>query len=318
MSGAFSPAPPDETALHERADRIESLEEWTTFHALFPLAVIFGLIVRSLIHGNTAHIVEVVILTTFFAAFWFLTYEQRARLPKTTNFFRYMLPLILYGAAYLPLHEMMSADNPDSAYLLDGLLQSIDLMLFGTDPIIWMGNHGHPLLTDVLYLSYFSYYFGMPILMILMFRGNRRQDFHRTLAAMIIGWYGALFTYAMCPAIGPCRWIPDQLPVLHGWLPTTAWVQAFLAVNLAPAVRDCVPSMHTGVTLLTLIFAYRFQRRYFWFFLFPGIGIIFATMYIQAHYVIDVILGIGAAGIIYWLSGIVYPENPALSKFRRS
>lgn len=309
MSDAFSPAPPSDTALHETVDRIESLQAWTTFHVLFPLAVISGLIVYALVHGSTAHILPVAALTTLFASFWFLTFAQRKRFAKTTNFFRYMLPLVLYGVAYLPLHEMITAARPSSMYLTDDILRGIDVMLFGTDPIAWLGNHGHPLLTDALYLSYFSYYFGMPVLMILMFRGNRRQDFHRALAAMIIGWYGALFTYAIFPALGPSRWMPDLLPQLHGWLPTTGWIQAFLNANLVPAVRDCVPSMHTGVTLLTLIFAWRFQRRYFWIMLLPGIGIIFATMYTQAHYAIDVILGIGSAGVIYWLSGMVYPEK---------
>jgi membrane-associated phospholipid phosphatase len=103
--------------------------------------------------------------------------------------------------------------------------------------------------------------------------------------------------------------MPDLLPSLHGRLPSTAWIQAFLNANLVPAVRDCVPSMHTAVTLLTLIFAWRFQRRYFWIILLPGIGIIIATMYTQAHYAIDVILGIIAAAVIYWLSGVVYPEK---------
>jgi hypothetical protein len=220
-----------------------------------------------------------------------------------------MLPLIFYGVVYVMVHEMITAGRPSSIYLIDAVLHRIDLALFGTDPIAWLGNHGHPLLTDILYLTYFSYYFGMPVLMILMFRGNRRQDFRRALAAMIMGWYGALITYALFPAIGPCRRMPDQLPVLQSWLPTTEWVRAFLAANLVPALRDCVPSMHTGVTLLTLVFAFRFQRRYFWLFLFPGTGIIIATMYIQAHYAIDVILGIGSAGVIYWLSGVVYPEK---------
>ncbi|MFZ1731362.1 MAG: phosphatase PAP2 family protein [Bacteroidota bacterium] len=309
MSDAFSFAPPTETALHEPVARIETLEDWATFHVLFPLAVIIGLIIYALVHGSTAHILPAAAYSALFTALWFLTFGLRERFPKSSNFFRYMLPLILYGVAYLPLHEMLTAARPSSMYLMDDLLHGIDVMLFGTDPIAWLGNHGSPLLTDALYLSYFSYYFGMPVLMILMFRGNRRKDFHRALAAMIIGWYGALFTYAMFPAIGPCRWMPDLLPQLHGWLPTTAWIQAFLNANLVPAVRDCVPSMHTGVTLLTLIFAYRFQRRYFWIFLLPGLGIIIATMYTQAHYAIDVILGIAAAGVIYRLSEMVYPEK---------
>ncbi|MBE0643760.1 MAG: phosphatase PAP2 family protein [Bacteroidetes bacterium] len=308
MSGAFSPAPSAETALHESPAPYRTLRQWITFHAAFSLGVIVLLIVDALVHGSTAHVAEVARVTGLFVVIWLLAFAQRVRFPRTASFVRYLLPLVLYPAIYGMLHAMVTAGRPSSTYLIDSVLHHIDLTLFGTDPVAWLGNHGHPLLTDLLHLTYFSYYFGMPVLMILMFRGNRRDDFRRALAAMIMGWYGALITYALFPALGPSRWMADQLPVLHGLLPITAWVQAFLAANLNPAVRDCVPSMHTGVTLLTLVFAFRFQRRYFWLFLLPGLGIIAATVYIQAHYAIDVILGIAAAGVIYWLSGVVYPE----------
>jgi hypothetical protein len=38
---------------------------------------------------------------------------------------------------------------------------------------------------------------------------------------------------------------------------------------------------------------------YFRIFLLPGIGIIIATMYTQAHYVIDVLLGVAVAAVLY-------------------
>ncbi len=309
MTGAFSRVPPEQTQLHEPTRNTASISQWATFHTLFPFGVILLLAGDALRHGSTTRVGEVLTITFVFAAIWMLSYEQRKRFPKTAGFIRYLLPLILYPVIYGLIHEMITAGRPSEIFLIDDILHRIDLSLFGTDPIVWLGTHGHPLLTDLLHLTYFSYYFGMPVLMVLMFRGNRKGDFHRALAAMILGWYGALITYALFPVLGPNRWMPEQLPVLSGMLPITAWVQGFLAANLTPAVRDCVPSMHTGVTLLTLIFAFRFQRRYFWLFLLPGLGIIAATMYIQAHYVIDVIMGIGAAGIIYWLSGLVYPER---------
>jgi hypothetical protein len=309
MTGAFSRISSSETQLHEPAQDPASLRRWATFHTLFPLGVILLLAVDALAHGSTTHVAEVLVITAAFAAIWFAGFAVRRRYPGTANFTRYLLPLILYPVIYGLIHAMVTAARPSENFLIDDILHRIDLALFDTDPIVWLGTHGHPLLTDLLHLTYFSYYFGMPVLMILMFRSNRRGDFHRALAAMIMGWYGALITYALFPALGPIRWMSEQLPPLSGVLPVTAWVQGFLAANLTPAVRDCVPSMHTGVTLLTLIFAFRFQRRYFWLFLAPGLGIITATMYIQAHYVIDVILGIGAAGVIYWLSGVVYPER---------
>ncbi len=289
------------TALHEDVTQLRTLRQWTSFAAVFALLVILLLIFDALMHGSTAHIAGVAGITAGFILLWYAAFRFRTRIPRTANFIRYMTPLLLYPVMYGIVHAMVTAGRPSETHLIDRVLLDIDIAIFGVNPIAWLGAHQHPLVTDLLYLAYFSYYLGMPVLMILMFRGSRLGDFRRALAAMVIGWYGALISYALFPALGPSRWMPDELPVLTGWLPTTEWIQGFLAANLAPAVRDCVPSMHTGVTLLTLMYAWRFHRTFFWIFLLPGIGIIAATMYIQAHYVIDVILGFIAAGTIYVL-----------------
>lgn len=289
------------TALQEDVTQVHTLRQWTSFSAVFALLVILLLIFDALMHGSTAHIAGVTGITAVFVLLWYLAFRFRARLPRTANFIRYMTPLLLYPVLYGIVHAMVTAGRPSDTHLIDHVLLDIDIALFGVNPIAWLGMHQHPLVTDLLYLAYFSYYLGMPVLMILMFRGSRLVDFRRALAAMVIGWYGALISYALFPALGPNRWIPDEVPVLTGWLPTSQWIQTFLAANLVPAIRDCVPSMHTGVTILTLMYAWRFHRTFFWIFLLPGVGIIAATMYIQAHYVIDVILGFIAAGTIYVL-----------------
>ena len=289
------------TALQEDVSQVHSLRQWASFAMVFALLVILLLIFDAVINGSTASVFRVTGITAGFVLLWYLSFRFRVHLPSAANFIRYMTPLLMYPAIYGIVHAMVTAGRPSNSHLMDAVLLDIDVAIFGVNPIAWLGMHQHPLATDLLYLAYFSYYFGMPVLMILMFRGSGLGDFRRALAAMVIGWYGALISYALFPALGPSRWMPDELPVLAGRLPTTEWIQAFLAANLAPAVRDCVPSMHTGVTLLTLMYAWRFHRTFFWIFLLPGIGIIAATMYIQMHYVIDVILGFIAAGTIYLL-----------------
>jgi hypothetical protein len=273
--------------------------QWLSFATIFGPAVVLLLILYAIVHGAAGHIIGPVMYLVVFTALWFSAFVLRRRIPRIATFVRFMLPLMLYGAFYVPMHEMLAATGHP---LIDARLIAIDRAIFGTEPIAWLGSHGHPLLTDALYLCYFSYYAGMPVLLILMWRGSPEPAFRTALSAMIMGWYGALVTYAIFPAVGPNRFMPELLPLLQGWLPTTEWVKAFLSTNLQSSVRDCVPSMHTGVTLLTLTFAYRFQRRFFRIYLFPGIGVICATVYIQQHYVIDVFLGIIAFVIIYGIT----------------
>jgi hypothetical protein len=270
--------------------------QWLSFATIFGPGVYALLIVYAAMHGVRAELTGPALYITVFTAIWFTAYALRRRIPRVAGFVRFMLPVLLYGAFYSGMHAMLAATGHP---LIDARLAAIDRALFGTDPIAWLGNHGHPLLTDVLFLSYFSYYFGMPILLILMWRGNSERAFRTVLSSVVMGWYGALISYAIFPALGPNRSIPELLPSLHGWLPTTAWITTFLAANLPITVRDCVPSMHTGVTLLTLVFAFQYRRRFFRSYFLPGIGLILATMYTQQHYAIDVLLGVGAFAVIY-------------------
>jgi len=296
---SFPAWPSAPTALYEDLSEIRSLRRWSTFSAIFAIAIILLLVCDALLHGSTAHIPEVIVVTFGFFLLWFLAFSQRRSYPVTANAIRYLAPIVMYPVLYGMVHEMIAGGRPSDTHLIDDVLLNIDHAIFGLNPIIWLGEHQHPMMTDVLHLAYFSYYFGAPVLLILMFRGNAITDFRRVLAAITIGWYGALVSYALFPALGPQRWMPAELPTLEGWLPTTQWVQTFLEVNLVPAVRDCVPSMHTGVTLLTLFYARRYQKRFFWIFLFPGIGVIIGTVYTQQHYVTDVLLGALAAIVIF-------------------
>jgi hypothetical protein len=289
------------SAMRSDPSRITSIRQWASFPVLFALGVILTLMIDAALHGSTAYMAKVSGLTFLFGILWFAAYNTRLRWPRITSFIRFMTPILLYGIMYGDIHHMITAARPSAQYLIDDRLLAIDTIMFGVNPIAWLGNIYTPVLTDILYLSYFSYYFGMPVLMILMWRNSEESDFRRALSAMMIGWYGALITYTLFPALGPNRWMPEMLPQLVGALPTTHWIQGFLDMNLDPAVRDCIPSMHTGVTLLTLTYAFKYQRRFFWIFLLPGLGIIAATMYIQAHYVIDVMLGIVAAFTIFTL-----------------
>jgi hypothetical protein len=279
--------------------------QWLSFATIFGPAVYALLIVYAILHGAVAAAFGPALYLALFTVVWSAAWALRRRVPRTAGFVRFMLPILMYGVFYVSVHTMLAATGHP---LVDARLAAIDRALFGVDPIAWLGAHGHPPLTDLLYVCYVSYYLGMPVLLVLMWRGNAEKDFRMVLSAMVMGWYGVLMSYAVFPALGPERFFSGALPALRGWLPTTPAIQSLLHANLVPAVRDCVPSMHTAITLLTLVYAYRFQRRFFLAYVLPGIGVIVATMYIQQHYVIDVLLGVVAFGILYGLTSYFTPQ----------
>ena len=86
-------------------------------------------------------------------------------------------------------------------------------------------------------------------------------------------------------------------------------------------MHDCMPSGHTAVTLITLLFAWRAHRPTFWLILPFASGLILSTVYLRYHYVIDVAaavpftvlcLLIGAAVVRAWDRFTGSPGAPAL------
>ena len=58
---------------------------------------------------------------------------------------------------------------------------------------------------------------------------------------------------------------------------------------------DVFPSGHTMITTSVLIFAFRHDRKVFWFLLPVGVGLIFSTVYCRYHYAVDVLAGLALA-----------------------
>ena len=282
-----------------------SFRSWATFSSLFAFGVVLTLLIASTLEGAGVEALRALPFLALLVALQAASFLMRKRIPRLASFTRYFGHLLLYGAFYANLHAMFAVARP---FTVDAALVRCDEWMFGFNPVAWLGSHGTPILTDALALSYFSYYIGMPTLLLLMWRRNSEAQFRMVLSAMTIGWYTALVTYFLFPAIGPQRFMPARLPSLEAWLPTTAWIRAFLAANLTPVVRDCVPSMHTGITLLTLTFGYMYQRIFFWIYLPAGLGLLLATMYLQQHYAIDVVLGVLAFLAIFAYTRLARPQ----------
>ena len=76
---------------------------------------------------------------------------------------------------------------------------------------------------------------------------------------------------------------------------------ALKLVRILPSdARDAFPSLHTAVTLLTLIFAFKYIRWQFWVLLPFCVGLLLATVYLRQHYVIDLFAGVILAIIAYY------------------
>jgi membrane-associated phospholipid phosphatase len=186
---------------------------------------------------------------------------------------------------------------------IDPLLIKLDYLIFNGHPTVMLESIMTPLLTDILQAVYSSYYF-LPISLGITLKINGDDKaFDRSLFLIMLCFYLSYIGYMLMPAIGP-RFTMDHLQnsALEG-LFITAPLQELLN-RLEGLKRDAFPSGHTGIALIVLYLAWRFEKKLFVFFLPLTLALIISTVYCRYHYVVDVI-----GGMILTLITIVLGEK---------
>ena len=138
---------------------------------------------------------------------------------------------------------------------------------------------------------------------------KRVREMDITLLAVVSGFFLSYLGYFLVPALPPYR-----VYELHGILPHTVPLEGLwltesvreLLYNLEKIKRDCFPSGHTEISLVVLVLAYKFEKRAFAILLPIVVSLIFSTVYLRYHYVIDVIAGIILAVIITITAPVLY------------
>ncbi len=218
----------------------------------------------------------------------------------------------------------------------DNVLIMIDRTMFGgANPTVWLYQHFTtlPIFTEFMQLFYFSYYL-IPVILAVEFFIRRRhvraenhyRDELETLRFVLI--YGLVVSYLgylTLPGIGPRFTIHDfwsiskELPGVFLTEPIRWFInlaenirEGMTSAQAAQAVtRDVFPSGHTILALLEMILAFRFKARSKWVVLLLGTGLIFSTVYLRYHYVIDLIGG----SILALLA--LYTSAPVMNFFLR-
>jgi membrane-associated phospholipid phosphatase len=224
--------------------------------------------------------------------------------PPLASFFHGWYPVALIGLTYKELTYLIPRIQPRD---FDSELAAIDYHLFGVNPTVWLERFTWPFLTEVLQLTYSTYYLLPVILGAVLWRKRWLDKYFFWVFIVMFGFYLSYLGYIAVPAIGP-RFLPSIVeaqtkPLTGMWL--FVHVRQLLD-NAEGITRDCFPSGHTELTLLVLYYARKFHRLSFWWFLPFGIGIIVSTVYLRYHYVIDVVAGALLAGLVVVVSESVY------------
>ena len=211
-------------------------------------------------------------------------------------------PIILVPINFSELRYVVHNVHPKD---FDNLLIQIDYRIFGFHPTVWMEKWANPWLTEYLQIIYATFYFLPIILAIYLHKKNQIEQFRYFIFVIVLAYYLSYLGYFTVPALGP-RFTLDHLqtnPVTGIWI---ADILKNTLNRLESIQRDAFPSGHTAITLLTMIYARKYYKTYFWVLMVVGTSLVFSTVYLRYHYVIDVLAGFALTGLVLVVAPFFY------------
>ncbi|MFL5357264.1 phosphatase PAP2 family protein [Archangium sp.] len=216
------------------------------------------------------------------------TWSERSRVGRVLHAF---IALPVVGILFTVIGPLIAIINP---WRWDALWQALDRGIFGNLAWYWHHALGRPTwLTDLAYLLYVSYYVLPVVLAAALYAQHRREEFERlvftTVATFLLSYVG----YFLFPTLGP-RIPPELADEALGGGAISRAIRAFLLYG-ERNLLNAFPSAHTAVSLVLLGLGWRaFPRLRVPLTLHVG-AIVFTTVYLSFHYVVDLVAGVGLA-----------------------
>jgi membrane-associated phospholipid phosphatase len=254
---------------------------------------------------------NILIISSAFIIAWLET-TFKHRIWRILHYW-YIAPIILitFNQLYYMVWPIRHQDY-------DTLFIQIDRFIFGTDPTMVLYKIANPYLTELLQVIYGMYYLLPLILALVLLRKRRYFACDFAVFSVIYGFYLSYLGYFALPGIGP-RFTLHNFANINAELPGI-WLTKYLrdftnvgeaipngTINPAAVVqRDVFPSGHTMITLIVIYLSIRLKSRSRYWLVPLGSLLIFATVYLRYHYVIDLIGGFLFAAFSLWSGKIIF------------
>ena len=249
-----------------------------------------------------------------------LLIQVQARRPRNRllDFVRPFYPVLLYTAFFVEtgsLNRMFFKDY------LDPLVARWEQQIFGCQPsVLFMEKLPWVALSELFYISYFSYYVMIGGVGIALFIRSRRQFFHYVSVVSFL-FYVCYVIYIILPVIGSRAFFhqvdgyalppeTQQLAVTDTY-PASVQSGVFFHImkwvyRVFEAPGAALPSSHVAVALCTVYFSFRYLRPIRYAHLALACLLCLSTVYCRYHYVVDVLAGLLTAATVVPLGNWLY------------
>lgn len=248
---------------------------------------------------------------------YFFSKNSFPRLKFFSDWFPFLILLFIFKETYFLVHPIIPKD-------FDEIFIKIDFAIFNFNPTVEISKFANPILTEILQISYSSYYFIIIAVPLALYFRKDFQNFDYVSFLILYGFYLSYIGYFLFPGIGP-RFTLHDFSQLQNELPGIFFTEPLRQfINYAESIptdliqakdlvhRDLFPSGHTQLTLVSIYFAFKFNIRFKKIILVIGSLLIFSTVYLRYHYVIDVVFGIIFFWFTIWSGKILYSKNTKL------
>ena len=181
----------------------------------------------------------------------------------------------------------------------DAQVVSLEQTLLGDSPTLYIDRQLLEVwVTELLSFCYFCYYLIVPGFLFPAFVRKDYRIIRQYLAAASLTFFVSYLLFWLYPVEGPRWFLANQYTnTING--PVFRPLVEFV-IDKAAIHGGAMPSSHTGVALVTMLFCFRYYRQAGWILLPIVTGLALGTIWGRFHYASDVILGAVIGILAVW------------------
>jgi membrane-associated phospholipid phosphatase len=213
---------------------------------------------------------------------------------------RETLPFLVCILIYTNLHDTIGFVNPHDVH---HFLIAVDREIFGVQPCVWAERFITPGRTELMSFLYMNFLWIAPSVSLVLLLRRRFGEFRAATLGVIVCFYMGYFLYLVFPAA------PPRLVLVYEFKKSLMGYPGLLSTFSAKAFellpvdsRAAFPSLHAAVSLLVLVYAWRFARPLCFVLLPFVIGLWASTIYLRHHYFVDLVAGWALCPVAYLLA----------------
>jgi len=268
------------------------------FTAYIALTALLLLSFNSQLEAIGSHLAVRAFIVLFIIAL--LQIETKWIKSKLFQFIRHAYPLLFITYFYTETDYLNNIFFPN----LDEIVIAWEHSLFeGMPSISFYRNLPQTWFSELMNMGYASYYFLITACILIIFIKQQKQ-YERAVFIILNAFLIYYLVFILFPVSGPQYHLEAPLNTIanSGFFRSLV----LFAEGLGEAPTAAFPSSHVGIAVVVQLLLVKSHKTAFYTILPFSILICFSTVYIKAHYAVDVLAGLISGIILFWVSSLSY------------